>query len=60
METWEEQSRNNNAALGQGPGSPSGDMDKNIFEFCRTKATHKWKISIKHSLFQKEDLPPDQ
>ena len=32
----EEQSRNNSAALGQGPGSPSRDTQNNTFElFCR-------------------------
>ena len=35
-ETREEQSRNNSAALGQGPCSPSRDTHKNSFElFCR-------------------------
>ena len=36
METREEKSRNNSAALGQSPGSPSRDIYNNIFElFCR-------------------------
>ena len=31
-ETRQEQSRNNSAALGQGPGSPSGYTQNSIFE----------------------------
>ena len=40
IETREEQSRNNSVALGQGPGSFSGDIQNNIIAelFCRTKA----------------------
>ena len=45
METKEEQSRNNSAALGQDPGSTSRDTHNNIFElFCRTKTPNKWKM----------------
>ena len=34
-----EQSRNNSAAMGQGPGSSARNIHNNIFEFfCRTKA----------------------
>ena len=37
-ETREEQSRNNTAALGQGPGSVSRGSQNSIFElFCRAK-----------------------
>ena len=36
--TREEQSRNNSAALGQGPGSSSKNIHNNIFEFfCRNQ-----------------------
>ena len=45
MEIREEQSRNNTAALGQGPASSSRDTHNNIFElFCRTKTPTKWKM----------------
>ena len=44
-ETREEQSGNNSADLGQGPGAPSRDTHNNIFErFCRTKTPNKWKM----------------
>ena len=44
-ETREGQSRNNSAALGQGPGSASRDKHNNIFELVyRTKTPNKWKI----------------
>ena len=36
-ETREKQSKNNSAALGQGPGFPSRNIHNNTFEFCRTK-----------------------
>ena len=38
LETREEQSRNNSAAMGQGPGSASRDTYNNIYGlFCRTE-----------------------
>ena len=44
-ETREEQSRNNSAALEQGPSSTSRNTRNNIFElFYRTKSPNKWKI----------------
>ena len=43
--TREEQSRNNSAALGQGPDSTSRDTCNNIFEsFYRANSPNKWKI----------------
>ena len=47
-ETREEQLRNNSAALGQGPGSPSRDIHDNIFElFCRYWNSYQWeKLTI--------------
>ena len=42
-ETREEQSRNNNVALGQGPGYPR-DVHNIIEVFCRTKTPTKWKM----------------
>ena len=44
-ETREEQSRNNSAALGQGPDSMSRDTCNNIFEsFYRANSPNKWRI----------------
>ena len=41
----EEESGNNSAALGQGPGSSSRAKDNIVFELiCRTKSPNKWKM----------------
>ena len=61
-ETGEEQSRDNSAALGQGPGFSSRDTHNNNFEpFCRTKTPNKWKnYLMKHSSFQEGGGPLHQ
>ena len=56
-EIREELSRDNSAALGEGPGPSSRNIDNNIFEFCRTKPLNKYKMLMKHSSFQKEGPP---
>ena len=51
-ETREEQSRDNSAALGQGPDSSSRNIDNYIFEFFQiTKTPQKWKMLMKHISF---------
>ena len=43
-ETREEQSRNNSAALGQGPGSTSRDTHSSVFKLFIELKPNKWKM----------------